>query len=490
MKTYLQIIAMASIFLAIILLACGGIVCAGEGKIPISTSSEKAKDLFLKGRQLSESMQVQESITYYQQAVDEDPNFAIAHLNLAFVQPTAKGFFASFDKARALVDNVSEGERLWILGFEALALNGDAAGQKEMWSKLTTLYPNDERAHNLLGNHFFGQQKYKQAIEEYEKAIAINPQFSQPFNQLGYAYRFRLEFKNAEKTFQRYIDLIPNDPNPYDSYAELLLKMGRYDESIKNYHKALKVNPNFINSHIGIATNFLYKNEHDLARNQLQQFFDHAKNDGQRRTALTFMAVSFVDQGNYKEAHTLLDKQFKFAEAIADTSAMAGDYAQRANILLAAGKVDKALHYFDKSVELIQASSLSKDVKKQNKLNYLYNAARVHIAKGELEPARKMAHQYAQKAKSAQNQFQIYQAIELNGLIALAEERFADAAESFENGNPLDPYIIYKTAVAYSGAGNTKMANEYFEKAGNFNGLMNMRMAYIRSYANRKMAAM
>ena len=48
-------------------------------------------------------------------------------------------------------------------------------------------------------------------------------------------------YANAEKAFQKYIELIPKDPNPYDSYAELLLKMGRFEDSIAQYRKALEI---------------------------------------------------------------------------------------------------------------------------------------------------------------------------------------------------------------------------------------------------------
>ena len=51
---------------------------------------------------------------------------------------------------------------------------------------------------------------------------------------------------NAEAAFKKYIELIPNDPNPYDSYAELLLKMGKFDDSIAQYRKALAIDPNFV----------------------------------------------------------------------------------------------------------------------------------------------------------------------------------------------------------------------------------------------------
>ena len=92
-----------------------------------------------------------------------------------------------------------------------------------------------------------------QAIEHYKKATELAPDYSTAYNILGYAYRQNVAYANAEKAFKKYIELIPNDPNPYDSYAELLLKMGRFDESITQYQKALAIDSNFINSHLGIA---------------------------------------------------------------------------------------------------------------------------------------------------------------------------------------------------------------------------------------------
>ena len=64
--------------------------------------------------------------------------------------------------------------------------------------------------------------------------------------------------------FKKYVELIPADPNPYDSYAELLLKMGRFDESVANYQKALAIDSNFSSSRIGIATNLMYEGKHAM----------------------------------------------------------------------------------------------------------------------------------------------------------------------------------------------------------------------------------
>jgi tetratricopeptide (TPR) repeat protein len=92
----------------------------GNGKkIPITTLSPEARELYLKGRNLQERLQGQESLQYFEKAIAKDPNFAMAYLNFANSQPTAKGFFEQLGKAVALADKVSEGERLWILGVQA-----------------------------------------------------------------------------------------------------------------------------------------------------------------------------------------------------------------------------------------------------------------------------------------------------------------------------------------------------------------------------------
>src|SRR5205085_10167987 len=127
------------------------------------------------------------------------------------------------------------------------------------------------------------------------KANAIAPSYSAPYNQMGYAYRQLGDFAHAEQAFRKYIELIPNDPNPYDSYAELLLKMGRFDESIAQYRKALSIDPHFNASHFGISADLMYQGKADAAAGELQTMADQARNDGERRTAYFGMAVLSAD---------------------------------------------------------------------------------------------------------------------------------------------------------------------------------------------------
>src|SRR3954467_6427446 len=258
---------------------------AASGKVPVTTVSAEARQQYLKGRTLGENLRAHDARQYLIQAAAKDPGMALAHYSLALSAPTAKDFFQHLKQAVALADKASEGERLMILGLQAGA-NADTKLQRDYYERLAAAYPRDERAHFLLGGAYFGQQNFAQAIAEYEKSVEIAPDYAPAYNLLGYARRAAGDFRGAEAAFKQYIKLIPNDPNPYDSYAELLMKMGRFDESIAMYRKALATDSNFGNSRVGIASNLMFQGKHQAAQAELWKFYEAARNDGDRRNAL------------------------------------------------------------------------------------------------------------------------------------------------------------------------------------------------------------
>ena len=191
----------------------GSLTAASSSKVPITTKSEDARKEFLQGRDLSEKLLAQESLQHFDKALALDPDFAFAELARANNSPTAKEFFEHLNKAVALADKASDGEKLFILANQAGA-NGDVAKQKDNLDKLVTAYPNDERAQFVLGNYYFGQQEYGPAIEHYKKATDLAPNYSAAYNILGYSYRQQGDYANAEQAFKKYVELIPNDPIP------------------------------------------------------------------------------------------------------------------------------------------------------------------------------------------------------------------------------------------------------------------------------------
>lgn len=478
------------VILGMLLLACTFSIEAAEakGKIPITTSSKEARELYLKGLDFADKLRAHEALGYFQKAVAADPSMAIGYLNLALVEPAAKDFFADLNKAVALTNKVSGGERLWVLGVQAGA-NGQPKQQLEYYEKLVAAYPNDERAHTLLAGSYFGLQDWEKAVSEYKKSAQINPQFSPAYNLMGYAYRFLERYKEAEDSFQKYIELIPDDPNPYDSYAELLMRIGRYDESIKNYQKALSVDPHFVASHIGISNNYNFKGEYDKARTQLQKLYDSARDDGERRAALFAMTVSYLDEGNVPKAIEKQQAMYKLAEQIQDAAAMAGDLNTIGTILLESDRPDDAKENFDRSLRIISKSNLSREVQQNAMRIHLFNLSTVTLQKKRTAEAKVNAQEFQKEAEASGNRFLIWLAHELKGRIALEEKNFDVALAELQKSNLLNSQNLYRIALAFEGKGDQSKALETYKRVADFNALNNLNYSFVRTASRKKSSA-
>ena len=423
---------------AIVLVGIGYSTAGEDGKIPLTTSSEKARSNYLKGVALADNQEITNAREYFERAVAADPKFALAHLNLAFTQTSTGAFLAHLQEAKALVEGISEGERLRILAVDAGA-RGAAAEATATLQKLVKAYPNDERAHFLLGGNYFGQQNYDEAIAEYRKSIEISPSFPAPYNLLGYALRNSGDTDEAEKIFRKYVDLIPNSPNPYDSYAELLLVIGRYDDSIESYRKALSLDKHFVASYIGIATNLNLQGKQGEARQTLQEMMANARNDGERRQAHFATAVSYVDEGRLEKAVEEARIRYAIAEENGNTIQMGQDLNLIGFLLLEAGKTKDAQAMYEKSVAMREEADIPDNAKAQVKRDRFSNGARVALGKRDFSAAKQQANSYGELADSTGNPNQIRLYHELLGMIALAEKKFDEAVEELEQANLLNP---------------------------------------------------
>jgi tetratricopeptide (TPR) repeat protein len=455
-----------------------------SGKIPITTKSEEARNEFLQGRALAEKLLAQDSLAHFDRAIALDPEFASAELARCNASPTAKEFFEHQQKAVSLADKASEGEKLLILANQAGA-NGDAVKQKEYLEKLVREYANDERAHFNLGGYYFGQQELGQAVEQYRKATEIAPNYSPAYNILGYAYRQQGDYGNAEQAFKKYIELIPNDPNPYDSYAELLLKMGKFDDSVAQYRKALSVDPHFVASHFGISADLLYMDKPQEANAELQKMIDQARSDGETRLALFGMAVIAADGGKFDQAAREIDKEYAVAEKKNDAGSMAADLQAKGNILLEARKYADAQKAFDRSLQVMEGSGLSPEIKENAKRFHHFNLTLIAVGKKDYTTAKAEAEEFRKRAEVSKNPAQLKQAHELDGVIALAEKNYDGAIAELGQANLQNPSNLYRLYEAYQGKGDSAKAQEYCSQAASFNALPQLNYAFIRDKARK-----
>jgi tetratricopeptide (TPR) repeat protein len=489
-KSELTRYLLVSAMIVVMLLWVGCSKKIDEGKIPITTSSEEAKKDYLQGRDLAERLLFHEAREHFENAIAKDSNFAMAYFALAQGAPTAKGFFENMKKAAALAEKASEGERLMILGFDAGA-NGDPATRGEDYEKLVALFPNDQRAHFFLGIHYSGLQNYPKAIEEFTKATEIDSNYAPAYNLLGYAHRFMGDYAAAESAFKKYIELIPNDPNPYDSYAELLMKLGRFDESITQYEKALAQDSHFMSAFRGVAADLMFEGKPDQAMAQLKTSYEMARNDGERRAAMFAMTALYVNGGKLDSALGEMDKQYEMAEKIDDVAQMAADLGTKGDLLYEMGKYDDALAQYQKAAKMVESSDLSDAIKENVRINQHYDLARISAKKKDFKKAVAEVEEFQKGAEAMKNPGLVRQGHELAGLVALEQKDYDKAIAELQQASQLNPYNLYRISLAYMGKGDKANAREYCEKAAHsYFTLPAMNYAYIRAKAEKMLAKM
>ena len=99
----------------------------------------------------------------------------------------------------------------------------------------------------LLAMGYFPRVDVKAACQgiaiERERYLVLYPNLVTLINQVGYLYIRLEEKKSALEIFKLNVSLFPDHSNVYDSYGEALLMNGEREEAIRNYQKALELNP-------------------------------------------------------------------------------------------------------------------------------------------------------------------------------------------------------------------------------------------------------
>jgi tetratricopeptide (TPR) repeat protein len=93
-------------------------------------------------------------------------------------------------------------------------------------------------------------EKADQAIDNYSKAIKIDPKFVKAYNNRGIAYSWKKKYDLAVADFSKAIELDPKDGKAYNNRAIVYSYIGETSKALQDLHKAqslgIAVNPDFL----------------------------------------------------------------------------------------------------------------------------------------------------------------------------------------------------------------------------------------------------
>jgi tetratricopeptide (TPR) repeat protein len=144
-------------------------------------------------------------------------------------------FFSTRDleKTKSLIQLLADIESSKVV---AKALSQDFHQNTNEW--------NDADRYLWEGNLFYQKRMYDEAIENFDKAIGINPIFCMAYNFRGLAYYEKGNFDAAFANFNFIINFNPQDLTAYSNRGAVYERKKEYDKAIADYNKALDINPN------------------------------------------------------------------------------------------------------------------------------------------------------------------------------------------------------------------------------------------------------
>jgi len=280
--------------------------------LPVTTSSAKARELYEKGMADYENLYLERCNDDWRAAVKEDPNLAVAWAWIAFNSSNPQEVSDARAKAKALAPKLTPGEQLMI-AWIAKVQEGDYIGGITAMNDMLEMYPKDKHLLYLAANWLMGENGTDQAQHFLEKALAIDKNFPAALNDLAYVDARNRQFDKAFAAMDRYVALLPKEPNPQDSYGELKRMAGEFESSLTHYRAALKMDPDFVTSQLGLGDTYALMGNQEQARIEYDKAIRFAHNEADRLSYGMQKAMTYVRDANYAEA----DKEF---QEIAETA--------------------------------------------------------------------------------------------------------------------------------------------------------------------------
>jgi TolB-like protein/Flp pilus assembly protein TadD len=233
------------------------------------TENTEAYHLYLKGRYYANKRTGEwllKGISYFQQAIELDPNYALAYAGLAdahaFLGSSTGGLppKESFPKAKAAALKALEIDKALCeahtsLGFSRLLYDWDILGARKAFKRAITLNPTYAPAHDGYGFYLKAAGRHDEAIRESKMVLKLDPLSLFAHVSLGWAYYFAHRYTFAIEQGRKALEMDPQFAFAYRNIGLSLVQRGAVEEAISALDQGLSLSggdPTY-KSHLGYA---------------------------------------------------------------------------------------------------------------------------------------------------------------------------------------------------------------------------------------------
>ncbi len=267
------------------------------------------------------------------------------------------------------------------------------------------------RVFNNRGSAFAHDGAYERAIDDFGKAIGLDPDYVIAFNNRGRAYRHKHDYDRAIHDFDRAVRLDPKDAVAFNGRGLTFAVKGETDRAIQDYDAAIRLDPSFAFAFNNRGLAYAGKGAYDRA---IDDYDKAIRADPRAAVVFNNRGLAYVGKGQYN--HAVND----FTRAIALNPNYAGALQERGRANFYRGAMAQALADFAHASEMAPKdayAALWREIaaKRDNAPSHLREAAAqldtkqwpapvVRLYLGQATPAAVLAAADAPDAKTSRGQ--------------------------------------------------------------------------------------
>lgn len=180
---------------------------------------------------------------------------------------------------------------LYVLANAAFRSGNKAVDEKAL-ARLVEVSRDTPEFHLFMGKALLNHDDDQKALDEFQKAAAMNPNLPFLHYYLGILYRRLSQAEASEREFRKDIELEPDAGYSYEQLGKLYVQMGRHDEAETAFREALKREPRLPASLTELAKFELRRGETDQALKNA----DRAEKLAPETPGLHFVRAQILDR--------------------------------------------------------------------------------------------------------------------------------------------------------------------------------------------------
>jgi tetratricopeptide (TPR) repeat protein len=141
----------------------------------------------------------------------------------------------------------------------------------EKLTHMVQVAPESARAHQVLGDAYFAEQRFEDAAGEYEAAVKLEPGNPDLHFLLGRTYFMQTQFSLALECFNRALRLDPLNAEAYLMQGDALVQLGETQEALAPLSRSLELNPSLDRAHVLLGKVYSAQGKLDQALKHLEK---------------------------------------------------------------------------------------------------------------------------------------------------------------------------------------------------------------------------